>query len=87
MQITKDILPKKLLINLLLETSLRISALLVLSLLFKSLWLYRCRILHWTRIDIHASWLTNTLSIHFFWFHDENSIRKRFLALASGEFV
>jgi hypothetical protein len=64
-----------------------ISALLILRLLFKSLWFCGSGMLNWTRVDVYTSWLTNTLSIHFFWFHNENSIRKRFLALSSGKFV
>ena len=60
---------------------------LVLSLLLKSLWLYRCGMLHRTRIDIDTARLSNTLSIDFLWFNDEDCIRKRLLALSSRELI
>ena len=55
---------------------------------FKSLWLSRrSSLINRTRININTSWFTNTLSINFLWFDDENSIRKRFLALSSRKFI
>jgi len=76
-----------LLINLLLLiSSLRISTLLIL--LIESLRLcWRSDILNWTRIDVNRTWLANSLRVDFLGFDDEDSIRERFLALASGEFV
>jgi len=75
------------LINFLLITSLRISTL-ISTLRFKSLWLSgRSGLINRTRININTSWFTNTLSVNFLWFDDENSIRKRFLALSSREFI
>ena len=75
-----------LLINLLLKSSLRISTL--LKLWFIPLrFLRRSNSFNRTRIDINTTWLSNFLCIHFLGFNDEDSIRKRFLALSSREFV
>ena len=60
---------------------------LILRLLLKSLWLCGSSVLNGTRVDVYTSWLTDTCSIDFFGFDNENSIRKRLLALSSGEFV
>jgi hypothetical protein len=40
-----------------------------------------------TRVDVYTSRLTDTCSIDFFGFDNENGIRKRLLALSSRELV
>jgi len=70
-----------------LKTALRICTLLISS-LFKRLWLRRgSNLFNRTRIYINTSWFNTTLSINFLWFNNENSVRKRFLALPSGKFI
>ena len=76
----------KLLIDFLLIASLGISALLV-SLLIIRLLRRRWDGFDRTRIDINASRLANSLSIDFLWLHDEDSVRKRLLALSARKFV
>jgi hypothetical protein len=60
---------------------------LIPTLLLKSLCFWcRCSF-HRTRVDIDTARLSNTLSIDFLWFNDEDCIRKRLLALSSRELI
>ena len=76
----------KLLINFLLESTLWIT-LLISTLLLKSLCFWCWCGFNRTRIDINTARLSNTLSINFLGFDNEDSVRKRFLALSTREFV
>jgi hypothetical protein len=79
----------KLLVNLLLESTLRISTLLVPTrLLLKPLRLgCRRRLFNNTRIDIHTTRLTNTLCINLLGLNNKDGIRKRLLALSTRKLI
>ena len=66
---------------------MRIATLLISTLIKPLLFCMRCNILDRTRIDVDTSWFTNTLSINLLWFHNKDSIRKRFFALPAREFI
>ena len=65
---------------------MRISALLISTRLVKLLGWGR-RLLDHPRINIHTAWFTNTLSIDFLGFDNEDSIRKGFLSLSTRELI
>jgi hypothetical protein len=78
----------QLLIDFLLISGMRISALLIPTWLIKPLWLLgrRC-LLYNPRVDIHTAWFPNTLSINFLGFHNEDSVGKRLFALPTRQLV
>jgi hypothetical protein len=77
----------KLLIDLLLKSSLRITLLISPSGLIKSLFLRRRRSLNGARIDINTPRLTDRHHINLLGLNNKDRIRKRLLALPTRQFI